>query len=306
LTVLSTLLLAAVATAPAEAKTRVAVGMGDQSPAMFSSKDFKALKIKKVRYFLRWDARKVAYARQGADQYIRAARKAGVKVFLHISTNDYRKRKAKLPSLKKYKKEVGWIVKRYRKRGVREFGVWNEANHYTQPTYRSPKRAAQYFLAMRKMCKGCTIVALDVLDQPGVESYIRRFYRSLGKNRLKAGLVGIHNYGDTNRFRVSGTRDILKEVRKHNRRAKFWFTETGGIVNLGKSFKCSTKRAAKAINYMFRLAKRYRRDVTRLYAYNFYGTKPSCNNFDSGLVAWNGKKRKGYKTFKTGARKFTR
>jgi hypothetical protein len=145
-----------------------------------------------------------------------------------------------------------------------------------------------------------------VLDQPGVESYIRRFYRALGSNRLKAGLVGIHNYGDTNRFRVSGTRDILAEVRKHNRRAKFWFTETGGIVNLGSSFKCSPKRAAKALKYMFRLAKRYRRDVTRLYAYNFYGTKPSCNNFDSGLVTWNGKRRPGYKVFKKGLRTFLR
>ena len=306
LTLLTTLLLAAVA-APAEAKTRVAVGIGDQSPAMFSSKDFRALKIKKVRYFLRWDARKVAYARQGADQYIAAARKAGVRVFLHISTNDYRKKKAKLPSLRQYKREVGWIVKRYRKRGVREFGVWNEANHYTQPTYRSPKRAGQFYVAMRKMCKTCTVVALDVLDQPGVESYIRRFYRGLKPaDRRRANLVGIHNYGDTNRFRTSGTRDILAEVRKHNRRAKFWFTETGGIVNLGKSFPCSTTRAAKAIKYMFRLAKRYRRDVTRLYAYNFYGTKPSCNNFDSGLLSWDGKRRKGYSVFKAGARTFIR
>lgn len=307
-TLLSVLAVAAVAAPLAEAKTNVAVGLGDQSPHVFANKDFKRLKLKKVRYFLRWDARKVAYARQGADAYMRAARKAGVKVFLHISTNDY-SRKAKLPSVKAYKRNVGWIVRRYRKLGVREFGVWNEANHYKQPTAKNPKRAGQYFTAMRKMCRGCTIVALDVLDQPGVESYIRRFYRGLkAADRRRANLVGIHNYGDTNRYRSSGTRKILAATRKQNRRAKFWFTETGGIVNLGRSWPCSTKRAAKAIKFMFRLAKRYRRDVTRLYAYNFFGTKPSCDgaNFDSGLVAWNGKKRAGYKAFLAGARRFKR
>lgn len=307
LTLLSTLALAAAMAPMAEAKTQVAVGLGDQNARIFKSKDFKALKVKKVRYFIRWDAMKVGYAKTLADQYVAAARKAGVRVFMHITTNDYTPRKAKLPSVKQYKRYVGNLVKRYKKRGVREWGVWNEANHYTQPTYKSPKRAGQYYKVMRSKCKGCTIVALDVLDQPGVESYIRRFYRGLkASDRRRADLVGIHNYGDTNRFRVSGTRDILKETRKHNRRAKFWFTETGGIVNLGKSFPCSPTRAAKAIKYMFRLAKRYRRDVTRLYPYNFYGTKPACKNFDAGLVANNGKRRKGYKVFKAQARRFIR
>ncbi|MFL5846285.1 MAG: hypothetical protein ACJ762_16480 [Solirubrobacteraceae bacterium] len=291
----------------AGAKTNVAVGIGDQSSAMFAAKDFKALKVKKVRYFIRWDAMKVGYARKAADAYVAAAKKAHVRVFMHISTNDYRPRKGHLPSVKEYRRYVGNIVKRYHAKGVREFGVWNEANHYSQPTYKNPKRAAQYFRIMRSKCKKCTIVALDILDQPNMESYIRRFYKALKPSeRRAANLIGIHNYGDTNRHRTSGTRRIIAETRKHNRKAKFWFTETGGLVNLGKSFKCSTTRAAKALKYMFTLARKYKSSVSRLYAYNFYGTKPSCNGFDSGLVAYNGKKRKGYTVFKTEARKFAR
>lgn len=308
LTLLSAVVLAAFA-APAAlaAKTPVAIGLGDQSPAMFKSKAFKDLNIKKVRYFIRWDGMRVGYARRGADEYVAAARKAGVKVFMHFSTNDYRKRKAKLPSLRQYRRYVGNLIKRYAKKGVREFGVWNEANHYTQPTYKNPRRAAQFFTIARRACPSCRIVALDVLDQPGVEGYIRRFYRALKPaDRRRANLVGIHNYGDVNRRRVSGTRDIIAAVRKHNRRAKFWFTETGGIVNLGSSFKCSTTRAAGALKYMFTVARRFRRSVTRLYAYNWFGTKPSCNGFDSGLVAHNGKPRKGYAVFKAGARSFVR
>jgi hypothetical protein len=307
LTLLSTLVLAAVAAPGVEAKTRVAIGLGDQSPAMFKAKNFRALHIKKVRYFIRWDAMRVGYAKRAADRYVAAARKAHVRVFMHVSTNDYRHRKAKLPSTRAYRRYVGNLVKRYHRKGVRDWGVWNEANHISEPTYKNPRRAAQFFHIMRAKCRHCHIVALDVLDQRGTNAYIRRFYRALSaRDRRAANLVGIHNYGDTNRHRVSGTRDIIRSVRKHNRRAKFWFTETGGIVNLGKSFKCSPSRAARALKYMFTLARKYRHSVTRLYAYNWFGTKPSCRGFDSGLVNYKGHPRKGYRVFKSGARSFTR
>jgi hypothetical protein len=306
-TVLSALVLAALAAPAADARTHVAIGLGDQSPAMFAAKNFRSLHIKKVRYFIRWDAMKVGYARRAADEYVAAARKAHVRVFMHVSTNDYRHRKGHLPTTREYTRYVSNLVKRYKARGVREFGVWNEANHLSEPTYKNPKRAAQYFHIMRKKCRGCTIVALDVLDQRGTDSYIRRFYKALNRSdRAAARLVGIHNYGDTNRHRVSGTRDVIRSVRKHNRRATFWFTETGGIVKLGRTWKCSPKRAAGALKYMFTLARKYRKNVKRLYAYNWFGAKPSCTGFDSGLVTWKGTPRKGYRVFKSNIRSFDR
>ena len=69
-----------------------------------------------------------------------------------------------LPSAATYRREVGRLVRTLRPLGVREWGVWNEANHPSQPTWRHPERAAAYFTAMRSICRGCTIVALDVLD----------------------------------------------------------------------------------------------------------------------------------------------
>jgi len=304
---LSTVAVAAVLAPAAPAKTRVAIGLGDQSAAVFGAKNFRALKVRKVRYFIRWDAMRVGYARRAADQYVRAARRAHVRVFMHISTNDYRHRKAKLPSTRAYKRYVGRLVARYRKLGVREFGVWNEANHFSEPTYKNPRRAAQFFHIMRSACRGCTIVALDVLDQRGTDSYIRRFYRALSaSDRHAARLVGIHNYGDTNRHRTSGTRDIIRAVHRYNGGARFWFTETGGIVNLGRSFRCSTSRAARALTYMFHLARVYRASVSRLYAYNYFAPKRACQGFDSGLVTHGGKARKGYRVFKAGAAHFTR
>lgn len=290
----------------AAARTNVAVGLGDQSAAMFSAPAYQALHLKKTRYYIRWDAAKDPGTLAAADAYVAAAKARHVKVLMHISTNNFDLKKAKLPSVKSYRKYVGKLVRRYKKQGVREWGVWNEANHASQPTYRSPTRAASFFRTMRSLCKGCTIVALDVLDQKGVERYISRFFRALpSSQRRYVRVVGIHNYSDTNRKRSSGTRSIIRTVKKYRRSADFWLTETGGVVEFGGSFPCNEKRAASRISYMFTLAKRYRRDITRLYSYNWQGT--DCESrFDAGLVRKDGSTRPGYATFRSRLRSFKR
>src|SRR6476619_2182556 len=105
--------------ATASAKTHVAVGLGDQHASTFSAPAFRALHIKKARYFIRWDAAKVPSALAAADDYVRA----------------------KLPSTKSYRTWVGKLVRHYKALGVRDFGVWNEENHVSQPTYKSASRA---------------------------------------------------------------------------------------------------------------------------------------------------------------------
>jgi hypothetical protein len=189
--------------------------------------------------------------------------------------------------------------------GVRDWGVWNEENHRSQPTASSPRRAAQYFREMRAVCHGCHIVALDVLDQAGVARYIAAFFRSLSPSlRGRATVVGIHNYSDTNRRRSSGTRTIIAAVRRYDRHATFWLTETGGVVNFGRAWPCSERRAASSVGYMFRLARQFRRSVTRLYAYNWYGS--NCRGFDAGLVRASGSPRPAYYTFRRSLAGFTR
>ena len=153
---------------------------------------------------------------------------------------------------------------------------------------------------MRSACGSkCTIVALDVLDQRGVERYIGRFFKALPRSyRSRKIVIGIHNYSDTNRLRSSGTSSIIRTVRRYDRHAKFWLTETGGVVNFGRSFPCNTKRAASRTSYMFTLAKKYDRYVERLYSYNFFGIAngTECGlrcPFDGGLVDPYGSPRPG-------------
>ena len=279
--------------ASAPAAINVSVGIGDQSENLFDNSNFKKLRIKKVRYFIKWDAVDRPGELAQADAYVNAAERNGADVLMHISSNNLTRKAAKLPSVSTYKRKVKQLIDRYRPKGVTTWGGMNEANHDSQPTWNNPKRAAQFFLALRSMCKGCKIVALDVLDQRGVDRYINRFFKALGSKKRLASVVGIHNYSDTNRYRSTGTRLIIRTAKKHNRRVKFWKTETGAVVKFGSSFRCNPnspgtaeRRAAKAIDYMFKLVKQFRRDVQRLYIYNFFGD--ACQGrFDAGLVKSN-------------------
>ena len=289
----------------AHARTKVDVGIGDQSAAMFLHPDFAKLKVRKSRYFVRWDAIRHRDALARVDEWVAIARAHRVRPFVHISTDDLRHKRAKLPSKRAYQRHVGRLVRHLRKRGVRDFGVWNEANHKSQPTWRNPARAAAYYRLMRRMCRRCTIVGLDVLDQRGVGRYIRRWFRALPRGlRHRKVVVGIHNYSDTNRKRSRGTRTIIQATRRQNRRARFWLTETGGVVNFGRSFPCNPARAASRLGYMFRLARRYDRYVQRLYSYNWFGS--NCRGFDAGLTNADGTLRPGYAVFRGRLRGFTR
>jgi hypothetical protein len=283
----------------ASAKTPIRVGIGDQQVSMFDQDAFQRAKIERVRYFIPWNATDNPTELFRAAAYVQRARAEGMQVFLHISSDDLRRRRAELPSVERYRSRVGRLVRHFRELGVREFGAFNEANHDSQPTYRSPTRAASFFRELYRMvkpgCPGCAVVALDVLDQPGVERYMRSFYGALSATyRRRATIVGIHNYGDVNRQRTTYTGSIIRQARAYNRSTRFWYTETGGIVNFGRKFRCSTSRAASRLDDMFDLAKRYRRSgVQRLYVYNWTGA--GCDaRFDAGLTTPGGRTRAGY------------
>jgi hypothetical protein len=303
------------APAGASAKTKVAVGIGDQSPSMFTDANWKALHLKKARYFLEWNTIDQPGELAKADAYVAAARSAGVSVLMHISTDDINSTPRRpLPSVKAYKSKVGALVKRYRALGVKDWGVWNEANHKSQPTAKNPKRAADFYKTFRKFkCSSCKIVALDVLDQAGVEKYIARWLKAAGSVGKKAKIIGVHNYSQVNRRiteknasnRYPGVARILKAIRKKNRVAKLWLTETGGLASFGNGFKCDLSRQANRTKYMFDLIKKYDKNVERLYSYNYFGN--GCTPaFDGGLVDENGKPRPAYNTFKSQLKKTQR
>lgn len=275
------------------------LGMGDQSAALFSDARFTGLKkVKHVRYIAPWDAQNDAAQRQRADAWIAAAKAAGYKV--HVSFNYSARTPLKLPSVAQYTKVTKAFVKRHKK-DVESWGVFNEANRGTvKGRFATPSaaRAAQYYNAFRtKVCKGCKIVGLDLLDGQSVKpalKYVKAFNK-IAKPAPK--IYGFHNYSDANRNSMSRTAALLKAVK-----GKVWLTETGGLFALGDSFEPDADRQAKAVNQVLKIAKKYKR-IERAYFYNFYG--PGLDRpddiFDAGLIAGDGSVRPAYEAFKKAA-----
>lgn len=314
-------------------QSTVRVGVSDANAVTLSDPNFtERLGVERTRYVIRWNAIDDAPSLARADQFMAAARANDIDVLLHFSTDDFTPRAARLPSRAEYRSKVGALVDRYYPLGVREYGVWNEANDRTQPTYRSPARAADFFIDLWQMLNDrdkcgitvtgkCRVIALDLLDgrtakQRGdVRSYTRRFYDRLSSTYDRRGrFVGIHNYSDTNRRGTSGTKNIIDTVSDEVRDPVFWMTETGGIVKLGDtgSFTCrpssassvrsAEARADRAVDWMLRLAKRYRRDVDRLYVYQYSGND-CADRFDAGLVRADRSKRPAFYELERGIKR---
>ncbi len=315
-------LLAAGATAvlpvaPAAARSSIRVGVADQSPRMFDAPEYQRLRLKITRYFVAADVMRDRAERLRARTFLQAARRAGVSTLLHVSTTDLRRGRGRVVSASRYRRDANRIVAYFRKLGVREFGSWNEVNHKSQETWNRVGNAVSYYKSMygavKRRCRSCVVVGLDVLDQRGVERYIRSFYGRLSSTwRRRLGVVGIHNYGDVNRRRTSGTRSIIRTVRAYNRRAKFWFTETGALASFRGLFRYSESRQASRIGNMFSVASRYkRRGVQRVYSYNWFGAvfDGSCGRsclFDAGLVDPDGTPRPVYHVFRKRLRDYSR
>ena len=302
----TTLLLAAIVAAlvlavPANAKPHYRVGISEQNAAVFHQPAWQALKLKRVRYVIPWDYYKDPGQTAEATQFLNLAREYKQDVLVMFTARRgcwngkrYSRSKAcRAPSTSAYRS----AVRRFRRDfpWVKTFAPWNEANHVSQPISKNPKRAAQYYSVLRRECKGCKILAADVLDQSNVRTYLRRFLR-YSKN--KGRLWGLHNYKDVNRRQSKGLRTVLRTVP-----GQVWLTETGGITTfLTSGFKTSPRRAANATKYMFQLADRYdtrkrgyRSKLTRLYVYRWFG-EPG-GNFDSGLVNPDGSPRPAFEQF---------
>jgi hypothetical protein len=290
------LLAGAGAAHPAKADAATLVGVADQEPGAFSDPLYRGLGLKRTRVFVPWNVAFSSEAAGDLDAWLSAVGAVGVEPLVHFSTANGSRcpsRPCKLPSVREYTS----AFKAFRKRwpSVRVIGAWNEANHRSQPTFRNPKRAAQYYNAVRKNCGGCTIVAADVIDETNMVSWLRVFRRYATRPRI----WGLHNYRDTNPRKgqkYGGTARLLRTVR----RGQVWLTETGGIVkfvlpNGTTLFPASESRADLATKRMFTLARRYTRRIKRLYIYNFKAPLPT-NRFDSGLVRFDGTPRPAYST----------
>lgn len=277
--------------APAAAPAAPIVGIGDQQPQVFANPHFRALDVPIARLVVSYDAVlrntfEVGYV----DAWLSEAGINGVEPLVAFNQSRAcwngerirRIRRCRLPGVARYRTAVRAFRERYP--DVDVYQPWNEINHSSQPTDKRPKRAAQFYNVLRRECRGCTVVAADLLDETDAPEYVRRFKRyANGRPRL----WGLHNYGDTNRFRRTHTRMLLRAVK-----GRVWLTETGGIVKLGENYPYDLKRAERAVRWMFKLTRMSRR-IKRLYIYQWFGQERHVR-FDAGLLHPDGSPRPAY------------
>ena len=292
-TTLTTLLVAlALAAAAPAAQAEVEIGVGEQYASMFADPMYTELGIHHARVIAGWDALHSRWQRGELDAWMGAAQRANTQVLLSLTRSRDDRRKRRLPSTARYRREFRAFRARYP--FVKAFIPWNEANHCSQPLCHKPAVAAHYFDAMKDECPRCTVLAADVLDQEGMVGWIREFKRHV---RHHVTVWGLHNYVDANRFRTSGTQAMLDATH-----GDIWFTETGGLVRRKNStaipFGDSRIHAAKATRWVFKLAALSPR-VKRVYFYHWSPAPRADATWDSALVDKRGNPRPAYKVLRS-------
>jgi hypothetical protein len=278
----------------AHAAASYLTGIGDEQSLMFTNPLWSQLHTKIVRYIAPYDAVAHSYSLSLATNFIHAAEAQHEQVLVAFYHSEYSP--TKLPSVALYQHDVQKFVRRFPR--VKQYQPWDEANRGNVPhAFSSPSAAAaaRYYQALIRVCHGCTVVGLDVLDAASIGptlSYISEFKHEVGRLRtIVPRIWGLHNYSDINRLESWRTRALVAAFG-----GQVWLTETGGVVKFGGAYPnrngSGLTRAAKVLKYMFNVAAALPR-IKRLYVYNWTGGTPSTR-FDAGLMNAHDQPRAGY------------
>ncbi len=276
----------------AHASSSFLTGIGDQQTNMFTNPLWLQLHTKIARYIAPYDAAVRPYSLQLAREWIGEAEADHQQVLVAFYHSEYTP--TKMPSVTVYQRDVKKFLALFPK--VKQYQAWNEANRgtiveivkgkrHTALVSPSASQSAQYYKALRAVCRGCSLTGLDILDGPSVSPslrYIAAYKHEIAHLKVPMPqLWGLHNYSDTNRFQSTRTRAILAAVP-----GQVWLTETGGIVQFGSTFPnkkgAGLTRAAKALSYMFKIAASNSR-IKRLYIFQWSGSTGAAR-FDAGLT----------------------
>ena len=278
----------------ARAAATYLTGIGDEHPAMFSSPLWQQLHTKIARYIAPYDAAVRSFSYDQAKLWIQAAEAQHQQVLVAFYHSEYTP--TKLPSVALYQHDVQKFIRDFPH--VKQYQSWDESNRgNVKYSFSSPSAgaAARYYQALLRVCKGCTVIGLDVLDQANITPtlrYISEFKREINHlHTLMPSIWGLHDYSDVNRLQSFRTHDLTQALG-----GQVWLTETGGIVQFKPEFLnvrgAGLTRAAKVLKYTFNVAAANPR-IKRLYIFDWSGGTNSTR-FDAGLTDAHGVPRAGY------------
>jgi len=278
----------------ASAASSFLTGVGNENLDMLTDPLWQRLHTRIVRYIAPYDAVRHPYSLALATNFIHAAEAQHQQVLVAFYHSEYTP--TVLPSVAAYKADVEKFVRRFPH--VREYQSWDEANRVSEPhLWSSPSAvlAAKYYQVLLRVCSGCSVIGLDVLDEQHIQAtldYIAEFKREIYRlETIMPKIWGLHDYSDVNRLEGWRTHDLVKALG-----GQVWLTETGGIVKFGGAFPnvngSGLRRAARVIKFTLALAGSIPQ-VKRLYLYDWSGGT-SRTRFDAGLTNARNQPREGY------------
>jgi Glycosyl hydrolase catalytic core len=275
----------------------VVIGIGDQSPAMFSNPRFAALGITSARDVIPWDIVTRRADRgylAGFRDWLSAAQRAGVTPLISFGA-DYTNPAANyVPTVSQYETAVKPFLKDFPQ--IKDYTAWNEPDFSYRSLARNPALAANYFNALYDMCRGCTLLAGDVYlpttgpaHIDGATAHLAPWLRAYikGLHHRPAGWA-LHDYFEIRGHNTSQLRTLMSMTS-----GPIWLDETGGVLRRGhwQYRNQSATAAARDEQFLLSLTKRYHR-IARIYHSQWRGN-PSAG-WDSGLIAPNGRPRPAY------------
>lgn len=291
----SSLLLAflAATTFSAPASAAPVFGYGDQNVDMFTDARWSALPLKDVRRLVDWDTSTNAAKTAALDTWMAAAQTAGARPLLAIDRSWTAGKGKSKPSVAQYTALIRWLKGRYPTWST--LTPWNEANFRLQPTAKDPKLAAAYWSAAKAACTGCVVTSPVILAWSGAPKNWVRDFQKATKNKVR--LWSVHVYGDQNRLTDTSLKALEKQLP-----GKLWVTEAAGWVKFldSKEWAFDEARAARAIEYTFKAAKKHKARVERWYFYQWRGDRDVNARWDSGVLNADGTERLGYVALKRG------
>lgn len=283
------LAIAAIAAMPTPAAASLTVGIGDNSPAMFSNPYFSGINLTVARIIVDYNTAVMRNKTElhATQAWVRAAVARGVQPMVSF-TADTGTTSSFVPNTAQYASAIKVFLRDFPQ--VKTYSAWSEPDWVYRPQLaNNPRLAASYYNTLVSYCHGCTVAAGDLyLPANQLGPWIRGYERYLhGRPRVWA----LHNYYDV-RTHTTSQLQTMESLTG----GQIWLTEISGLERRGHwpYPNQSVTAAARDEAFLFSLPKRFPR-ITRIYHYQWQGTRPSpTTGWDSGLLYPNGTPRPAY------------
>jgi hypothetical protein len=282
------------ATSPSAAPGKhVVVGIGDNKTEFLTDPRFLALGITHVRDDVPWDVMQEPFPRARFELWLAEAHREHLTPLISFDHSGVPGRRRELPSVAEFSKL--FLEFRARYPWVTEFVTWDEVNFFLQPTSTDPQRVAGYYIALRRDCPSCTILAADLLDLPGPQyavpmaEWVREFMRYVP---AQPAYWGLNNYVGANGLDTASTLSFLRAVS-----GKVWFAETAGVISDGGHAATATasrlERQAAVDRFILGPLAGLSPRIQRVYLYE-WNAQTDHDGWDSALISSSGAPRPAY------------